>query len=226
MSKPMNIDKWAKYRIFHAILTAFIADVLEYLSVCPRRGLMNLAYKYRPKISRGFVKAERSPEEHMAEARARLQKAYELLKYAPDEAGEEAWRATLSLINAMSVYLWGIEAKSHKAVRHVKDKIAEFLEAQGHARIANIIRVNFGNAQSLHENYYDPEDNIKTIKANIERVEELEEITNMLIHGGLVSGFDACLRTIIINPLLLLTDQLYTIYLAIPDKNKIKIANR
>ncbi|AEM38455.1 PaREP1 family protein [Pyrolobus fumarii 1A] len=101
----------------------------------------------------------------LARARARLAKAWRLLAEGlGDEAGEEAWRATIDAINAAAIAAWGIEAKSHQALRII---VAELY------REGLDIRSEFGVAEALHNNYYDPGHPPETLQAMIANVERL-----------------------------------------------------
>ncbi len=101
----------------------------------------------------------------LARARARLAKAWRLLgEGVGDEAGEEAWRAAVDAVNAAAAAAWGVEARSHRALKLM---VAELY------RIGLDIRSEFGVAEALHNNYYDPGHPPETLQAMIANVERL-----------------------------------------------------
>jgi HEPN domain-containing protein len=119
-------------------------------------------------------KAEESPESLLVRAAARIEKAKLLLgKGADDEAGEEAWRAVVDAINAAASALWGVVAKSHKATSYLEGKIAEYIEKVWGKRAADSFRTAYGSAESLHDNFYDPRFDAKTVEANIKQAERI-----------------------------------------------------
>ena len=112
------------------------------------------------------VIAETRWELRLARAKSRLSKAYKLLSEGlEDEAGEEAWRACIDTVNALSTALWGYEVRSHHGISKLVDKLKE----------VGIIDITteYGNAESLHNNYYDPHFGKMTIESNIRQVERL-----------------------------------------------------
>ncbi len=101
----------------------------------------------------------------LVRARARLAKAWRLLaEGVGDEAGEEAWRAAVDAVNAAATAAWGVEARSHAALRII---VAELY------RLGLDIRSEFGVAEALHQNYYEPGHPPETLKAMIANVERL-----------------------------------------------------
>ena len=122
----------------------------------------------------------------LVRAEARLSKAYQLLERdLEDEAGEEAWRATIDGLNALSVALWGYEIHSHEGLGRLVGKLYE------HGIVD--VRVEFGNAVSLHKNYYHPWMNRATVEANLGQVrrliEKVEEAIEQNIEERLVPLF-------------------------------------
>ncbi len=102
----------------------------------------------------------------LARARSRLGKAYKLLDEGiEDEAGEDAWRACMDVINALVTALWGYEARSHYGISKLVDKLRELGIVD--------ITTEYGNVSSLHGNYYDPHFGKVTIESNIRQVERL-----------------------------------------------------
>lgn len=130
----------------------------------------------------GIAKAEESPDSLLVRAAARIEKAKLLLgKGAADEAGEEAWRAVIDAINAAATALWGVAAKSHKATSYLEGKIAEYIERVWGRRAADTFRSAYGSAESLHDNFYDPRFDAKTVEANIRQAERVVLIITNLI---------------------------------------------
>jgi len=144
-----------------------LADVTE-----PIQQLLTVRVKYAPKFplpyARGVIKSTKPWYLYLNRARARLAKAYRLLnKGLEDEAGEEAWRATVDAINALALALWNVEIRSHETLSKLVGKLKDM----------NIvdITVEYGNASSLHHNYYQPYMDAITVKANINQVQRLIE---------------------------------------------------
>ncbi len=130
----------------------------------------------------GIVRAEESPESLLVRAEARIRKAKLLLgKGAADEAGEEAWRAVIDAINAAAAALWGVAAKSHKATGYLVRKIADYIERTWGRERANAFRSSYGNAESLHGNFYDPTFDAKTVEANIRQAELIISIARDIV---------------------------------------------
>lgn len=125
----------------------------------------------------GITRAEERPESLLVRAHARIDKARMLLgRGIIDEAGEEAWRAVVDAINAGAAALWGVVAKSHKATSYLEGKIAEYLERTQGRDVADALRSAYGSAESLHNNYYDPRFDAKTVEANIKQAERILQI--------------------------------------------------
>ncbi len=118
------------------------------------------------KWRRGYRRSFRNPLMLLKRARQRVFKAYNLVSSGlHDEAGEEAWRAAHDAINALSIHLWGYEIRSHAGFAKVVDELAK-------NKILDIT-VEYGNATSLHSNFFDPILGEETVKANITQVERL-----------------------------------------------------
>lgn len=125
---------------------------------------------YRPipkELERHLEDTEIKPDEYMKRAYKHILKAYKLLgEGIEDEACEEAWRATIEALNAIAVELWGKRIRSHKGLALLVDWLAE-------SGIVDI-RVEYGNAGSLHTHYYTLEQlGVSTIRSNILQVEKL-----------------------------------------------------
>lgn len=147
----------------------------------------------------GIVKAEESPESLLVRAEARMRKAKLLLgKGAADEAGEEAWRAVIDAINAAAAALWGVAAKSHKATGYLVKKIADYIERTWGRERADAFRSSYGNAESLHGNFYNPTFDAKTVEANIRQAERVISIARNIVNrtrgGGLPRYFTEVLK--------------------------------
>lgn len=163
-----------KYELFISIVSSLsglhkmlIRDIAEMLQ---RPLVMRVRHLYRfPLLSRrGVVEASRSWDFFLGRAKARLAKAYKLLREGlEDEAGEEAWRATIDAVNALAVVLWDVEIRSHEVMSKLVGKLKEM-------KIVDIT-VEYGNADSLHGNYYHPHLDPITVEANINQVERLIE---------------------------------------------------
>ena len=130
----------------------------------------------RPKFRIPFPLAHRSDvvktdmdwSFYISRAKARLAKAYSLLsKGVEDEAGEEAWRATIDALNAVSTALWGYEVRSHSGLSKLVDELYRL-------RIVDV-RTEYGNAASPHKNFYQVHLGRLTVSACINRVKELIE---------------------------------------------------
>ena len=135
---------------------------------------------------RDVAKSRTSWRRLLARAEARLSKAYQLLgRGLEDEAGEEAWRATIDALNALAVALWGYEIHSHEGLGKLVGKLYE------HGIVD--VRVEFGNAVSLHKNYYHPWMDRTTVEANIGQVrrliEKVEKVIKQSIEEKLVPPF-------------------------------------
>jgi len=120
------------------------------------------------KRERGVIKAREDHRTLLRKAHTGIVKAYKLLnKGLEDEAGEEAWRAAINAINALSVALWNYQIVSHYT-------LSKFVDVLKEENIVDIL-VEYGNASSLHQNYYQPHFGRKTVEANIRQVQRLIE---------------------------------------------------
>ena len=138
-----------------------IIDLKRFAFYKPTRGLDITNF-----IKRGFIESEKDPKELIRRARKRLLKSYNLLAEGlEDEAGEEAWRAVVDALNAVAVIVWGREVKSHDGLYKLVEKLAE-------EKLLDVT-VEFGNAVSLHKNYYDPNFGVLTVVSNINQVKRL-----------------------------------------------------
>lgn len=108
----------------------------------------------------------------LARARGRLAKAYRLLSEGvEDEACEEAWRAAIDAVNAAAAATWGVEARSHRALRLLVGMLRE--------RGLDLL-TEFGVAESLHAYYYNPggydKEAVRAMLGHVERlIEKVEE---------------------------------------------------
>lgn len=106
--------------------------------------------------------------EYLSRAHSRMSKAWKLFAEGlEDEAGEEAWRAVIDAVNAVTTLAWGKIVRSHSGLKRVvglldREKIAE-------------IAPEFGIVESLHSNYYEPGYDRYTIRKYLERAERIIE---------------------------------------------------
>ncbi len=149
----MSLDSLAKGIAAVLITELFIAPTIR-------------VFEFPFRDMRGFSKAELHWRGYLLRARARLSKAYSLIsKGLEDEAGEEAWRAAVDAVKAISALLWGLDPQSHQTI----GKVVEELCKRGIVDITT----EYGNAQALHRNYYEPYMGPVTVRSNIRQVERL-----------------------------------------------------
>jgi len=83
--------------------------------------------------------------EYLSRAESRMSKAWALFaKELEDEAGEEAWRAVIDAVHAVTTLAWGKVVRSHAGLK----RVVSLLEREGIVKIAS----EFGNVESLHTN--------------------------------------------------------------------------
>ena len=176
---PQMIDKIHMiYSLRDNIKNIYFVSLIEIMELMNIlwRNMINMFTQYGytrtdfplKKWRKGYKKSEYTPYELLKRAENRLIKARTLITSdLYDEAGEEAWRATMDAINALSTFLWGYEIKSHRGFSVVVEELA----------LKGIIdiRTEYGNAAALHSNYFDPHLGKETVKANIEQVNRLIE---------------------------------------------------
>jgi len=112
------------------------------------------------------IKSSKDWKDLILQAKLKLTKAYKLLYQGIiDEASEEAWKSVVDSINALCIALWSYEVKSEYALSSIVGKLKEL----------NIVDVTteFGNAFSLHTNYYNSRFDKYIVEANIKQVEKL-----------------------------------------------------
>jgi len=170
------------HEVFIPTLTKFLANVEQILTLTATSVLLSRIV--RPKFTIPFplahrsdvTKATRDWEFYLSRAKARLTKAYLLLsKRKEDEAGEEAWRATVDALNAISVALWNYEIRSHYG-------LSKLVEELHRLKIVDI-RAEYGNAIALHKNFYHIYLDPQIVEANINKVKELiDKIENTIIN--------------------------------------------
>jgi hypothetical protein len=130
----------------------------------------------------GLVKATESAESLLVRVSARMDKARSLLeKGVPDEAGEEVWRAVVDAVNAAATALWGVAARSHRAVDYLAGRVADYVEKTRGKALAEAFRSAYGNAKSLHSNFYEPGMDPKTVKANMRQAERIIRIVREIV---------------------------------------------
>ena len=147
-----------------AFMTSFITNL-----TAPLFAEILLEKPFPFKGRRDVGKSDKDCRFFLTRAEARLAKTYRLLLFEnlEDEAGEEAWRAVVDALNAISVALWGYELYSHHVLGMLVEKLKEMDIVD--------IRGEYGNAVALHKNFYRPVGmgGKLTIEANIRRVERL-----------------------------------------------------
>ncbi len=157
------VDKLSK-SVNLSLLNVFIMSILSGL----RSILCQFYTPTPPKELKKYMKpTDDSPEDYMNRASNHLLKAYSLyFEGIEDEACEEAWRATIDALNALSVAFWKHRIESHKGLGIFVDWLYEEAIAD--------IRDEYGNASSLHAHYYHLDYlGRATIFANIQQVERL-----------------------------------------------------
>ena len=165
----------------------------------------------------GVVDSDRDWLTYLNRAKARLTKARKLLMEGVyDEAGEEAWRATIDAINAATTYLWGKAVRSHYAMGQIVDKLKEM----GFVDITS----EYGNAGSLHHNYYEQFLGKESVRSNINQVERIIKKIEGAIRASIQEETSAI--TAITRPLLLATVRILMplIHYARPQKRRIGVS--
>jgi len=158
--------------VFVQTLAKFLTNIRQAFTLATTSVLLSRIV--RPRLTIPFplahrsdvVKATKSWEFYLSRAKARLTKAYLLLNEGKeDEAGEEAWRATVDALNAISVALWNHEIRSHNG-------LSKLVEELYRLKIVDVT-VEYGNATTLHKNFYHIHLGPQVVKACINKVKEL-----------------------------------------------------
>jgi len=137
---------------------------------------------------RGDVERSSLPAVRYAErACSTIEKAVKLLQEGMlDEACEEAWRAVLDSVKALSTLLWGIVPTGHRVTRIVVDRVLEHLRSLRKRGILKKdekigwIGLMYRIGEELHDYYYeqdrpkrDIEKRIKWVIKHVRRVRRL-----------------------------------------------------
>jgi len=154
----------AMVEVLISVKYVFISRLIEVLlySIVRPKFMISFPLTHRSDV----IRMTKDWSFYISRAKARLAKAYSLLSMGvKDEAGEDAWRATVDALNAISVALWGYEIKSHYGLSKLVDELYRL-------RIVDV-RTEYGNAASLHKNFYQVYLGRLTVGACINRVKEL-----------------------------------------------------